>query len=263
MAEAAFDILDYDDTDDDIPSAAQVLDDDTPAGPTFGSHTPDFGTNDGGDLGPDTIPADVAFDMATTEEEDGSDEDDIFDLDAVPSGEIEINGDDLPADVRFELALLEPDAGGEAVGLAVSPASPGFDEFEAKRVALSRPVIRRVPVQKQTREWTLDFGPLTAPAGFVSVITVSPQVLFRGEKIVATDSLGGIGTRILQVAVGQKLQRPGGGNGQGTLTSMFAATALANGITFDTAHRWAQIKMTVSFVQPCTFDATVFGKAVV
>ncbi len=78
----------------------------------------------------------------------------------------------------------------------------------------------------------------------------------------ATDSAtpAGHGTRIVQIAVGQKIQKPGGH--RGTLTHFFSQNALANGILFDTAQPWANIAVTVSFVQAVTFNMSVFGKAI-
>ena len=36
-----------------------------------------------------------------------------------------------------------------------------------------------------------------------------------------------------------------------------------NGIKFDTAQQWSDIAVTVSFIQECTFDMTVLGRAVI
>lgn len=201
-------------------------------------------------------------------------------------GEIEITGekadvedaadDALPPDVAFELALMTADEGDDVealdddlaadesvLGDEVTAASPGFEAYEATRIAASRPVLQAQPTRQVLREWDIGFGPVVAPAGRVVVVTKRPQVLYRGEKVMATDtgSTPGQGTRILQVAVGQRVQRPG--SDRGTLTSMFAATALATGIQFDTAHPWEDIAITVSFVEECTFDMSLFGKAVV
>ncbi len=89
-----------------------------------------------------------------------------------------------------------------------------------------------------------------------------PQCLFRGEKVIATDtgSPNGYGTRISTITVGQKVQRPGRGS---SLTAFFANNALGNGIKWDTTNPAIQIAVTVSFIQSCTFDMTVLGRAVV
>ncbi len=140
--------------------------------------------------------------------------------------------------------------------------SPAFNQYMAKRAAMSRPVTHKQPLQK-ARDWDLSFGPVSGAAGTTTVITVAPQCLFRGEKVMATDSgsPAGSGTRITQVLIGQRLQRPA--TGGGSLTAFFASGALGNGIKWDTCQQALSIAVTVSFVQSCTFDMSVFGKAVV
>ena len=140
--------------------------------------------------------------------------------------------------------------------------SPAFQSYVAKRAANSRPVTHRTPLQK-ARDWDLSFGPVSGAAGTTTVISVQPQCLFRGEKVMATDSgsPAGFGTRIQQVLIGQRLQRPA--TGGGSLTAFFSNNSLGNGIKWDTCQQALSIGVTVSFIQACTFDMTVFGKAVV
>lgn len=140
--------------------------------------------------------------------------------------------------------------------------SPAFKMAIEKRAAQSRPVLHKTPLQK-ARDWELSFGPVSGAAGTTTVITVAPQCLFRGEKLIATDSASpaGSGSRITQVMIGQRLQRPA--TGGGTLTQFFGVNALGNGIKWDTCQQALSIAMTVSFIAACTFDAVVFGKAVV
>jgi hypothetical protein len=167
----------------------------------------------------------------------------------------------FPSDVEFDaemLSVIEPPPSHPPVEDAA------FGDAIAARAAMDEPVVLDKPSQDvKLRDWQIDFGPAWAPAGSVSTITIAPQCLFRGEKITATDTAPtpGTGTRILQVAVGQKVQKARTGNG--TLTSMFASTALANGIKFDTAQRWSRVAVTVSWVQSVTFDMSVFGSCVV
>lgn len=130
--------------------------------------------------------------------------------------------------------------------------------------SVDRVVEATVVLEKdRVREWSMDFGPAWAPAGEQIVLSVQPQCIFRGEKIVATDtgSTPGRGTRIMSVTVAQKIQRPAGD--KGTLTQFFSQTGLADGVTFDTADKWAKIAVAVSFVESCTFDMSIFGTAVV
>ena len=196
------------------------------------------------------------------------------------AGEGKVWSESIPADMEFELALLahadpiEPEPGEQVVvgdhgdeddlvgAQQMLRKAPPFAEYEAKRAAGNTPVLRYDEVPARLRQWTLDFGPVSAPAGFSTTITISPQCLFRGEKIIATDTaaVAGTGTRITTVAVGARIQRPLGN--AGSLSLFFSQTALANGITFDTAKPWSRIAVTVSFVTACTFDMTVFGTAV-
>lgn len=139
--------------------------------------------------------------------------------------------------------------------------SPAFANYASTRVAASRPIVHKVPLQK-ARDWQIDFGPVSGAAGTTTTLTIAPQCLFRGEKVMATDSAtsAGYGTRISTILIGQRLQRPAG-NGA-TLTAFFANNALGNGIKWDTCDKALSISVTVSFISACTFDMTVFGKAV-
>jgi hypothetical protein len=148
----------------------------------------------------------------------------------------------------------------EVLGELVSQ-SPAFKQYIDRRAAASRPVLTKTPANK-ARDWQIDFGPTSGLAGTTTTLINNPQVLFRGEKVMATDSgsTAGLGTRIAAIFIGQKSQRPA--NAGSTLTAFFANNALGNGIKWDTCEKALSISITVSFVQSCTFDMTVFGKAV-
>jgi hypothetical protein len=139
--------------------------------------------------------------------------------------------------------------------------SPAFAQYAAKRAAASRPMTHKIPLQK-ARDWQIDFGPVSGAASTTTTLTVAPQCLFRGEKVMATDtaSTAGMGTSIGQILIGQRLQRPAGTGA--TLTAFFANNALGNGIKWDTCEKALSISVTVSFISACTFFMTVFGKAV-
>ena len=111
------------------------------------------------------------------------------------------------------------------------------------------------------RDWQIDFGPAFGLAGTTRVLTASPQVVFRGEKVIATDSgsPAGHGTRISTILVGQRLQRPAGGD---TLTAFFSERALGNGIRWDVSDKALTLAVTVIFIQSCTFDCSVFGRCI-
>jgi hypothetical protein len=138
--------------------------------------------------------------------------------------------------------------------------SPAFANYMNQRAANSRPLITRQPLQK-ARDWQLDFGPTCSGANTSTTITVAPQCLFRGEKVMATDTGSPVGTatRIQTILIGNRLQRPASTS---TLTTFFSNGALGNGIKWDTCERALSIAITVSYTSACTFDMTVFGKAV-
>jgi hypothetical protein len=155
---------------------------------------------------------------------------------------------------------MSPEQAFEVLGAAVQQ-SPAFAQYVAKRAAASRPMLHKTPLNK-ARDWQIDFGPVSGAAGTTTTVIVNPQCLFRGEKVMATDSATtpGLGTRIQSIFVGQKSQRPA--NQGATLTAFFANNSLGNGIKWDTCEKALSISLTISFVQTCTFDCTVFGKAV-
>lgn len=113
----------------------------------------------------------------------------------------------------------------------------------------------------KTHNWQMDFGSAWAPAGAVSVIRVQPQCYFRVEKVMATDtaSTAGMGTEIISVMVGNKLQRVTG-NG-GTMSLFFSENALGNGVEWDKGDPALDIAITVRWLVACTFYCTVFGTA--
>lgn len=159
------------------------------------------------------------------------------------------------------LGGLSPEQAYEILG-EVAGRSPAFGQYAARRAAASRPMVHKVPLQK-ARDWHIDFGPVSGAAGTTTTITQSPQCLFRGEKMMASDSgvnSAGNNTRIQQIFVGQKLQRPA--NSGATLTAFFGVGALGNGIRWDTCDKALTISLTVSFITASTFECTVFGKAV-
>lgn len=140
------------------------------------------------------------------------------------------------------------------------PISPPYVE----RAAKSRPLLSQVTEDSKWRDWQIDFGPVFGVAGAIVTATVNPQVPFRGEKLTATDTgtVPGRGTRVLDVMVGQRSQRPAAKGS--TLTAFFATSALGNGIKWDTSPgSGSTISVVISFIQTCTFDLAVFGKAVI
>ena len=140
--------------------------------------------------------------------------------------------------------------------------SPQLARLVQQRIANVQPVIRKVAPTKW-RDWQIDFPSTYGASSTATTIVVNPQVLFEGQRIMATDSYttAGYGTRIGTILVGQANQRPA--NSGSTLTAFFANNSIGTGIKWDTCQIGNQISMNVSFVQSCTFDCTVFGRAVV
>jgi hypothetical protein len=237
------------------------------------------------------LPADVAFNQALASSgaehvpvgidltEVPDDDDDVdglahgdVDLRLVPDDdEDELNDaplDLLPHDVEFDLAMLAhgpliESAPQQVVGVNFD-SHPAFEGAIATRSANAQPAVTMRDDVPKERQFDMAFGAVWGPAGFQTTITIRPQCLFRAEKLMATDSAStpGTGTSIVQVGVGQRIQRPGN-TPQGSLTLFFAQNAVADGITFDTAHPWEDIAITVSFIVACTFNATLWGRAVV
>lgn len=140
--------------------------------------------------------------------------------------------------------------------------SPQLAKLVQQRIANAQPVIRKVAPTKW-RDWQIDFPSTYGTAGSATTIVVNPQVLFEGQRLMATDSYtsAGYGTRIGTILVGQANQRPA--NSGSTLTAFFANNSIGTGIKWDTCQIGNQISMNVSFTQSCTFDCSVFGRAVV
>ena len=160
------------------------------------------------------------------------------------------------------MPVMGQQGGGYDVLGAILQSNPAFQQLLNKRAALAKPVLHNTPLQK-ARDWDIPLGPVSGAAGTSTVITIAPQCYFRGEKLMAQDSASpvGSGTRITQILIGQRLQRTA--TGGGTLTAFYANNSLGNGIRWDTCQPAYTIAMTISFVSACTFDAVVFGKAVV
>lgn len=187
----------------------------------------------------------------------------------------------LDHDAKFDLALLDAlDPVAPAERVKSPPAQDDFAldaEFDAAMIGSGAVAVRPLPqehpvdllemiapqkIAPKTRDYNFDFGFVWGNAGFVTTITIRPQCRFRVEKMMATDThtQPGFGTSIIQVAIGQKIQRPGNA-ARGSLSTFFAQTALADGISLDTAHPWEAIALTISFIQDCTFHGALFGTA--
>jgi hypothetical protein len=154
------------------------------------------------------------------------------------------------------------DAEGNFIAGAPLHLDAAFNQLLNERAAVNAPLLPKKKEYKEKREFPLDTGPVFGPAGESVVVTLTPQCFFHATKVIATDSAtpAGNGTRITMINVGQRVQRMGAG---GTLTAFFPAVVLGNGVDFDTNEPYEQIQITVSFIQTCTFELSLFGEAVI
>lgn len=122
-------------------------------------------------------------------------------------------------------------------------------------------------------DWQLCFGPVSGVAGTTTTITAQPeyQYLFRNGIVVASEE-SAKGTRIVQVLVGEKLQRPksesSSQNGF-TLADFFGSFRettehiVFDDVRLDDCQKNSEISITVSFIEPCTFNMIMFGTLMV
>ena len=108
-------------------------------------------------------------------------------------------------------------------------------------------------------DWVVHFPRTEGKKNTSKVITVFPQCVFRGEKMIAVDSGNGQVTRISQIQVGQRLQVPA--TGEGTLTAHYGPTVRGNGLCWDATDPALGISITVFFLEDGYWEADVFGKA--
>jgi len=162
--------------------------------------------------------------------------------------------------MQDSLSVLGADGAYQLLGTMMAR-SPQLNAFVQQKIAQSRPLIRRQPVDR-ARDWDFPIGPVSGTAGTTTTVTIQPQTLFRVEKIMATDvgpGTAGFNTSITQVIIGNKLQRPA--TTGGTLTLFFANNALGNGVKWDTCQPALSIAFTVSFINTSTFFGVLWGKA--
>ena len=150
----------------------------------------------------------------------------------------------------------------ELLGLTTSsPAIKGSTAFQtalAQRMAARAPITKHVPPTKK-RRWPVGFIGSGGPASGTVNIQVQPQCLFRGEKLICSESTPG-GSAIVGIFVGNLPQLP---TLQNTIaTSAFASGALDNEMLFDTCGPAMFITFQVQFSSSCTFTAALWGHAV-
>ena len=109
----------------------------------------------------------------------------------------------------------------------------------------------------------LPLGPVFGRAGTVTTISVQPQCRYKVMRVMAQDTGNPVGTasRVMQVLVGNRLQRPTASGG--TLVTFFGPPSLGGRLGWDTCDLGLRISLTVSFIQDCTVDVALFGYATI
>jgi hypothetical protein len=130
--------------------------------------------------------------------------------------------------------------------------SPSFqkrlEEIVGLVVKRRQPVMHRQPLQK-AKPHSIEFR-ATGRAGMIETIQIRPERYFRVEKVAATDSLDGRGSKIVEAFVGCRLQ-----------PRIWEAGPLASGLRWDTCDSVFAITLQVKFIADCEFLATLSGKA--
>ena len=133
-----------------------------------------------------------------------------------------------------------------------------FRQLVAERQTRPRP-------QPKVRNWEINFGPVAGKAGETLRLVNDVRALFRGERIVATDTASpiGCGTRIVSLTVD--------GRTQDSVVSIGATSPLALPALILTVFANRKVLMdvgstfglTVSFIEACTFNMNIVGKALI
>lgn len=137
--------------------------------------------------------------------------------------------------------------------------TPAFQAALANRYAKRAPVTQKVNPTKK-RRWPVAFGPTGIPPNTTVTITVTPQCLFRGEKLLNSGDATNLFLQTL--TVGQKNQLPT--NQNAISVSSFGAGVLDNEMLLDTCDPGLSIQLAVQNIGAVTytFAMTIFGHAV-
>lgn len=144
--------------------------------------------------------------------------------------------------------------------IAKEPLSPQ-EILKALRPTLAdnRPAVR--PLVQKAVDYQLSLGSVEGKAGEVKTVCITPQMLFRGEKLVTADDCKdgvGFGTEIVHFFVGAMSQFP---PDRAMPTWSFAPGNLGSGIKLDTCQVGVSISVAVKFLKDCTWSGVIFGKA--
>jgi hypothetical protein len=119
--------------------------------------------------------------------------------------------------------------------------------------------VLRGKVGKKPRDWIVPLTRIEGKKGERIPVEVKPHCLFRTRRFVAGDSLGGHGTGISGVFVGQKNQSPGVG---AVPTFALSSESTLGDWTWDTCDPALTITVMVEFYEDCVWSGALFGKCV-
>lgn len=155
----------------------------------------------------------------------------------------------------------------EIIGAMLNPGTvrndPTLRNAIVQQIARSKPVLKRSS-PTQWRKWSTGIGPVHIAAGGTGTFTISPQCLFRVEKMYLTDiNDAGVGagyaSSVTGITVGQQNQLP---NNTSMPSWTFGPGLLGNGVEWDTCQGAYTMTITFSATYRCTITGALFGQAV-
>ncbi len=170
---------------------------------------------------------------------------------------------------RLKAEVVTPRAVAKAVVFhALAWGIVAFDKVSKitrKLVAVTSGVIHEAtkepPPPFSTRDWDFPIGPISGKAGERKEIIIEPQSPFMVEKIMATDTGDGLHTALMQILIGDRLQRPA--TNDGTLTLFYKQNTLGNGIRTDWCRLGQKMVIQIKFLQDATYEGCLWGKAAI
>lgn len=155
----------------------------------------------------------------------------------------------------------------EIIGALLNPGTvqnnPTLRNALVNQIARSKPVLKRV-APTAWRKWQTGIGPVYIAAGGTGTVTISPQCLFRVEKLYLTDVNGagvgaGYASFVTGITVGQQNQMP---NNTSIPVWAFGPGLLGNGVEWDTCQGAYTMTITFNATYACTVSGALFGQAV-
>jgi len=162
--------------------------------------------------------------------------------------------DEILGELANELQVLGYDVNANQL-----KSSPDAKRALARQLLAHSPVVRNRPVSKK-RRWPIGFGPVAVPPGTTITAIASPQILFRGEKLIDTSSTSDENQLFISsIVVGNVQQLPA--NSNPISVKAFSPGVLDNEMLFDTAQPAQQISFGIQNLgaTTATWSACLFG----